>query len=82
MARVGNPLSSGRAAEAITAYGGHVAKYLDDGVMALFSYPDAHGNGAERVARAGLAILETVSKLNQASAYPRSWKAWASIRAR
>jgi class 3 adenylate cyclase len=30
------------AAAAITRYGGHVAKYLGDGIMAFFGYPEAH----------------------------------------
>jgi class 3 adenylate cyclase/tetratricopeptide (TPR) repeat protein len=59
------------AAEAITRYGGHVAKYLGDGVMAFFGYPEAHENDAERAARAGLAILEGISKLNQQSTSPK-----------
>jgi class 3 adenylate cyclase/ribosomal protein L40E len=45
-------------AEAITRFGGYVAKFLGDGVMAFFGYPEAHDNDAERGARAGLAILE------------------------
>jgi class 3 adenylate cyclase/tetratricopeptide (TPR) repeat protein len=57
-------------AEAITRFGGHVAKYLGDGVMAYFGWPEAHENDAERVARAGLAILEAVAKLNQESKEP------------
>jgi class 3 adenylate cyclase len=56
------------AAHAITRYGGHVAKYMGDGVMAYFGWPEAHENEAERAARAGLAILEEVSKFNQLSA--------------
>jgi class 3 adenylate cyclase len=59
------------AAEAITRYGGHVAKYLGDGVMAYFGWPEAHENDAERAARAGLAVLGQVSKLNQDSACPK-----------
>ena len=55
------------AAEAITHFGGHVAKYLGDGVMAFFGYPEAHDNDAERAARAGLAILDAISKLNEQS---------------
>jgi class 3 adenylate cyclase/tetratricopeptide (TPR) repeat protein len=55
------------AAEAITRYGGHAAKYLGDGVMAYFGWPEAHENDAERATRAGLAILERVSKLNSQS---------------
>src|SRR5690349_18564636 len=53
------------AAEAITRYGGHGAKYLGDGVMAFFGYPEAHDNDGERAARAGLAILDAISKLNE-----------------
>src|SRR5207244_12360723 len=53
------------AAEAITHFDGHVAKYLGDGVMAYFGWPAAHDNDAERGARAGLAILDEVAKLNQ-----------------
>jgi class 3 adenylate cyclase len=50
----------GAAAEAITRFGGFVAKYLGDGVMAYFGWPEAHDNDAERAARAGLAILEGI----------------------
>ena len=53
------------AAEAISRFGGHVAKYLGDGVMAFFGWPEAHDNDAERAARAGLAILDAIAKLNE-----------------
>jgi class 3 adenylate cyclase len=53
------------AAEAISRYGGHIAQYLGDGVMAYFGWPEAHENDAERATRAGLAILEAVLKLDQ-----------------
>jgi len=59
------------AAEAITRFGGHVAKYLGDGVMAFFGYPEAHDNDAERAARAGLAILDAIAKLNQQPGRPK-----------
>jgi class 3 adenylate cyclase/predicted ATPase len=59
------------AAGAITRFGGHVAKYLGDGVMAYFGWPEAHENDAERAARAGLAILEGVLKLNHDSTGPK-----------
>jgi class 3 adenylate cyclase len=59
------------ATDAITRFGGHVAKYLGDGVMAFFGYPEAHDNDAERAARAGLAILDALAALNESSAYPR-----------
>src|ERR1700719_2310850 len=51
-------------AEAITRFGGRVAKYLGDSVMAFFGYPEAHDNDAERAARAGLAIITSIEKLN------------------
>ena len=53
------------AAVAITRFDGHVAKYLGDGVMAYFGWPAAHDNDAERAARAGLAILDAIAKLNE-----------------
>jgi class 3 adenylate cyclase len=59
------------AAEAITGFGGHVAKYLGDGVMAFFGYPQAHDNDAERAARAGLAIIDSITKLNEHTARPK-----------
>ena len=40
------------AAEAITRFGGYVAQYLGDGVMAYFGWPEAHDNEAERAVRA------------------------------
>jgi class 3 adenylate cyclase len=59
------------AAEAISRYGGHVAKYLGDGVMAFFGYPEAHDNDAERAARAGLAMLDAIAKLRGAPERPK-----------
>ena len=61
----------GAVAEAITRYGGHVGKYLGDGVMAYFGWPTAHDNDAERAARAGLAILEAILKLNHDATRPK-----------
>jgi class 3 adenylate cyclase/tetratricopeptide (TPR) repeat protein len=53
------------ASEAITRFGGEVMRYVGDGIMAFFGYPVAHDNDAERAARAGLAILDALVKLNQ-----------------
>jgi class 3 adenylate cyclase len=47
----------------IKANGGFVAKYMGDGVLAYFGYPQAHEHGAERAVRAGLAIVEAAPKL-------------------
>jgi class 3 adenylate cyclase/tetratricopeptide (TPR) repeat protein len=59
------------ATKAIECFGGSVAQYLGDGVMAYFGYPEAHDNDAERAARAGLAILEALSKLNEQPSRPK-----------
>jgi class 3 adenylate cyclase len=44
------------ASAAVAEMGGHVAKKLGDGLLALFGYPLAHENDAERAARAALLI--------------------------
>ena len=53
------------ASAAVTEMGGHVAKKLGDGLMALFGYPVAHENDAERAARAALAIQRALTELNR-----------------
>jgi len=50
-------------AELIERNGGFVAKYMGDGVLAYFGYPQAHEHDAERAVRAGLAIVEAAPKL-------------------
>ena len=47
-------------AEQITKAGGFVAKYMGDGVLAYFGYPQAHEHDAERAVLAGLALVEAV----------------------
>src|SRR6202043_2983339 len=59
------------AADAITRFGGHVVKYLGDGVMALFGWPAAHDNDAERAVRAGLAIIDALAKLDELPRHTR-----------
>jgi class 3 adenylate cyclase len=51
-------------AQAISRFGGHVAQYLGDGVVAYFGWPEAHDNAAESAARAGLSIVEQITKLS------------------
>ena len=53
------------ACAAVTEMGGHVAKKLGDGLMALFGYPVAHEDDAERAVRSGLAIHRSLGELNR-----------------
>jgi class 3 adenylate cyclase len=53
---------------AVTEMGGRVAKKLGDGLMALFGYPLAHENDAERAARAALSIQRALADLNRKNA--------------
>ena len=55
----------GAASAAVTEIGGHVAKKLGDGLMALFGYPSAQENDAERAARAALSIQRSLAELNR-----------------
>ena len=49
--------------ELVERNGGFVAKYMGDGVLAYFGYPQAHEHDAERAVRAGLNLVEAVPKL-------------------
>ena len=42
---------------------GHIAKFMSDGVLAYFGWPQAHEDDAERAVRAGLALVRTVGAL-------------------
>jgi class 3 adenylate cyclase/predicted ATPase len=57
-----------QASAAVTDFGGHVLKKLGDGLMALFGYPHAQENDAERAVRAALAIQRALSDLNARNA--------------
>jgi SAM (Sterile alpha motif) domain-containing protein/adenylate/guanylate cyclase family protein len=50
-------------AQTIGRYDGFVARYMGDGVLAYFGYPQAHEDDAERAVRAGLAQIEAVDHL-------------------
>ena len=46
---------------AVKRFEGFVAKYLGDGILIYFGYPQAHEDDAERAVRAGLAIVDALS---------------------
>ena len=50
-------------AETVLRFGGFVAKYMGDGVLIYFGYPQAHEDDAERAVRAGLELVTAVGAL-------------------
>jgi class 3 adenylate cyclase len=52
-----------RVAETVQRFGGFVAKYMGDGVLIYFGYPQAHEDDAERAVRAGLELVGVVGAL-------------------
>jgi predicted ATPase/class 3 adenylate cyclase len=50
-------------AEAARCFGGFVAKYMGDGVLVYFGYPQAHEDDAERAVLAGLELIAAVAAL-------------------
>ncbi len=50
-------------AETVQRFGGFVAKYMGDGVLIYFGYPQAHEDDAERAVRAGLELVAAVGTL-------------------
>jgi predicted ATPase/class 3 adenylate cyclase len=52
-----------RVGDIVSKRGGFVAKYMGDGALIYFGYPQAHEDDAERAVRAGLALVAGVSEL-------------------
>ena len=50
-------------AETVGRFGGFVAKYMGDGVLIYFGYPQAHEDDAQRAVRAGLELIGAVGGL-------------------
>jgi class 3 adenylate cyclase/predicted ATPase len=47
----------------VARYAGFIARYMGDGLLVYFGYPQAHEDDAERAIRAGLGIVEAVGGL-------------------
>jgi class 3 adenylate cyclase len=66
-------------AETVRRFGGFVAKYMGDGVLVYFGYPQAHEDDAEQAVRAGLELVAAVTALKSpvcckpVSALPPAW---------
>ena len=56
------------ASKAVTGLGGHVLKMLGDGMMAVFGYPHAQENDAERAVRAALGVQHALGEVNARNA--------------
>jgi class 3 adenylate cyclase len=50
-------------ADTISRFDGFIAKYMGDGVLVYFGYPQAHEDDAERAVRAGLALIRPMGSL-------------------
>ena len=51
-------------ADVVRTFDGFVAKYMGDGVLVYLGYPSAHEDDAERAVRAGLGVIDAVSRLD------------------
>lgn len=49
-------------ATVIERFGGHVAQYLDDGLLVYFGYPAAHEDDAARAVRTGMGIITALQR--------------------
>ena len=67
-------------AETVQRFGGFVAKYMGDGVLIYFGYPQAHEDDAERAVRAGLELIQAVDGLKSqcSTGNPRRHCDWLS----
>jgi class 3 adenylate cyclase len=54
----------GAVGEIVSWFGGFVSRYMGDGVLIYFGYPQAHEDDAERAVRAGLSALDAVGRLD------------------
>src|SRR5262249_24991620 len=54
-------------AETVQRLGGYIAKYMGDGVLVYFGYPQAHEDDAETAVRAGLELIQAVGGLKSSA---------------
>ena len=56
--------------DVVRGYGGYIAKFMGDGVLVYFGYPQAHEDDAERAVRAGLSLVSSIGQLDTATREP------------
>jgi class 3 adenylate cyclase/tetratricopeptide (TPR) repeat protein len=56
--------------DVVRRFGGYISRFLGDGVLVYFGYPQAHEDGAERAIRAGLSLVRSIGQLNTAKREP------------
>jgi class 3 adenylate cyclase len=54
-------------ADTVRRFDGFVAKYMGDGALIYFGYPEAHEDDPERAVRAGLELIVAVTSLKTAA---------------
>ncbi|MBV8592478.1 MAG: AAA family ATPase, partial [Acetobacteraceae bacterium] len=59
-----------RVDDIVQRYGGYIGRHIGDCVMAVFGAPVAHGNDAERAARAALAIQAAIPEVSARVHHP------------
>src|ERR1700731_2407285 len=57
-------------ADTVARFAGFVAKYMGDGVLIYFGYPQAHEDDPERAVRAGLAVIDAIGGLSTSQPLP------------
>jgi class 3 adenylate cyclase len=50
-------------AQTVARFDGFIARYMGDGVLIFFGYPQAHEDDAERAVRTGLALVDAIGNL-------------------
>jgi class 3 adenylate cyclase len=71
-------------AETVQRFGGFVARYMGNGVLVYFGYPQAHEDDAERAVRAGLELVGLSMRSSQTLPYKpvsasRPGSSWSAI---
>ena len=66
---LGSVIADFRAActNAVARFGGSIAKYMGDGALVYFGYPEAYEDAAARAILAGLALVEAAGALRRSS---------------